>query len=208
MTQKSAYAHFFLSLFLVFVFVSQYEVRAMESNPAMSKIPENELTFLNKFIEFTDILCDIGGSGGPVKSGDLVEYQLFCGKEILKITHIDYLKRIWRYALRGGFGNPDILGFDESKALLIVALIYLDRLTKKVPSIFNIRSFHRVFFMAIMMAIKFYNDHSYKNAYHANVAGVPIEELNDLEINFLKLIDFDLIVSAKELEEILEKILH
>ena len=43
-----------------------------------------------------------------------------------------------------------------------------------------------------MLAAKFFDDHYFKNGFYAKVGGVPCNEMNSLEVEFLFLINFSL----------------
>lgn len=60
---------------------------------------------------------------------------------------------------------------------------------------------HRVVITAVLLAAKFFDDAYYNNAYYAKVGGVLVEEMNNLETQFLFKIDF----SLRVLPEVFEK---
>jgi Cyclin len=83
----------------------------------------------------------------------------------------------------------------------IIALIYLDRLTTRNKEIvLNIYCIHRLFLVSLVVALKFFDDKYYKNAYYSKVGGIPNAELNELEVSFLVCLDFNLFVSTEEYE--------
>lgn len=51
-----------------------------------------------------------------------------------------------------------------------------------------------------MLAVKFFEDIFYDNAYYARVGGIPALEMNALELEFLFLINFSLHVQPAEFE--------
>ena len=57
-----------------------------------------------------------------------------------------------------------------------------------------------------MLAAKTYDDHFYTNSHYARVGGVPVEELNSLEIEFLFNIDFSLYVSVEDYQGYFQEI--
>lgn len=59
---------------------------------------------------------------------------------------------------------------------------------------------HRLIISAITVASKFFSDIFYKNSRYAKVGGLPLEELNHLEIQFLLLTNFNLMVSVEEMQ--------
>ena len=84
----------------------------------------------------------------------------------------DYLQRINRYS-------------SCSQEVFILALIYIDKLIKESSICLNNLNVHRILITAVMLAAKFFDDQYYNNAYYAKVGGVPREEMNALEIEFL-----------------------
>lgn len=82
-----------------------------------------------------------------------------------------------------------------TKELYIVALIYLDRVVALNPEItLTLYNVHRLFITAVHVASKFLDDLFYSSTFVAKVAGVPPDELNRLEIEFLAAIRFSLFV--------------
>jgi len=91
--------------------------------------------------------------------------------------------------------------FDCSDECFILALVFISRVTKKVPSmtICDV-SVHRMTFFAMMMAAKIHDDLSYSNGYYAKVGGLPLKEVNILELEFLKMLDYKTFVQPNEYE--------
>lgn len=58
------------------------------------------------------------------------------------------------------------------------------------------------------MAIKFSEDKYYKNDYYAKVGGIKTNEMNNLEKEFLFLINFDLYVDSMTFEKYHLKLLN
>jgi len=100
------------------------------------------------------------------------------------ITIRAYIERIVRYA-------------KCSKDFFILGLIYIDRLIQRNPTyVLNSLNVHRLLITSVMLASKYSNDFFYNNSYYAKVGGVPVKELNSLEIEFLYLLNFNLYVST------------
>lgn len=62
------------------------------------------------------------------------------------------------------------------------------------------RSAHRLLGTAVVIAAKFHEEAPRKNAYYATVVGVPLHELNKLEVAFLNALSFNVYVPLIELE--------
>jgi len=101
----------------------------------------------------------------------------------------DYLARIAKY-------------FQCSRECFVLCLVYIDRIVKLHPE-FTICSLniHRLLVTSVMLAVKFFDDVYYSNAYYAKVGGVKIKEVNVLEAQFLQLIDWRLHVTPEEYEQ-------
>lgn len=79
--------------------------------------------------------------------------------------------------------------------VLLQRLEYADRRLRVSP--FNI---HRLLITAIMISAKFVDNAWYSNKYYARVGGVAsVEEMNNLELEMLKLLDFRVHVPLSEL---------
>lgn len=101
---------------------------------------------------------------------------------------LQYLERIHKYA-------------SCSKECFILALIYIDRLIQRNNFLLTELNVHRVVITAVLLAAKFFDDAYYNNAYYAKVGGVLVEEMNNLECQFLFKIDF----SLRVLPEVFDK---
>lgn len=89
--------------------------------------------------------------------------------------------------------------FQCSNECFVLCLIYIDRIVMLHPE-FPIcgLNIHRLVVMSAMIAVKFFDDVYYNNAYYAEVAGMRTKEVNSLEAQFLRLIDWRLHVTPEE----------
>jgi len=98
----------------------------------------------------------------------------------------DYMQRIATY-------------FQCSDECFVLGLVYIDRIVKRHPEfVISNLSIHRLLVTSVMLAAKFFDDVYYSNAYYGKVGGVKTSELNALEAQFLKLIDWRLHVRPLE----------
>src|SRR5581483_2874477 len=103
-----------------------------------------------------------------------------------KISLSDYIQRLVQYA-------------ECSPESLLVAVIYLNRIHFLKSILLNPFSAHRLFLAALRLATKFHDDQpKILNDFFAEVGGVPLKELNELEAEFLMQINCDLFVSFEE----------
>jgi len=106
-------------------------------------------------------------------------------KKIPAISIQGYLERIARYAPCGG-------------QCFVLSLVYLDRLIENNKNfVISSRNVHRLLITSIMLASKFYEDKYMDNAFYARVGGIPVSELNQLEVDFVFLIHFELTVEPE-----------
>ena len=116
------------------------------------------------------------GSGKPSR---------FDSAYIPEISVEDYVERIQTYS-------------KCSECVYVVAMIYIDRLIEGKGMTVTPLNVHRLFITAILLAAKFYDDMSFKNAFYATLGGIEKEEINLLEVDFLNMIKFSLVVSREE----------
>lgn len=89
-----------------------------------------------------------------------------------------YLARLQRYL--GCSGECYILG-----------LLYIDRLLKRRPWVaVTSLTAHRLVLCSLVLAAKFQDDKFYSNGFYARVGGLTLQELNALEFEFMKLLDW------------------
>jgi hypothetical protein len=134
----------------------------------------------------------------------------FHGRNIPAISLYSYLTRILKYC-------------PVTNDVFLSLLVYFDRIAKRAnnsdmtnedaimmgdgtdnnsPQIFVMDSYniHRLIISGITVASKFFSDVFYKNSRYAKVGGLPLDELNHLELQFLLLLDFQLMIQVEELE--------
>ena len=86
--------------------------------------------------------------------------------------------------------------------------IYIDRLL--INGMINLTSLniHRFIITCILLAAKFFDDQFYFNPYFASVGGVNKYELNDLELELLFLLEFNLFVDRGEYEKYYQSLVN
>lgn len=145
--------------------------------------------------------CDLAGSKFvPALASVLEHLARVSERPQVKVTHFhsvkapplsikDYLLRISKY-------------FQCSHECFVFSLIYIDRIVKLHPE-FTIcdLNIHRLVVTSVMLAVKFFDDVYYSNAYYAKVGGIRTREANALETQFLRLIDWRLHVTTQEYDQ-------
>ncbi|KAG8883041.1 hypothetical protein FRB97_007306 [Tulasnella sp. 331] len=76
-----------------------------------------------------------------------------------------------------------------------------------MPLIIDSYNIHRLIIAGVTVASKFFSDVFYTNSRYAKVGGLPTHELNKLELQFLLLNDFRLVISAEELQRYAEQLI-
>ncbi|KAI8910940.1 cyclin-domain-containing protein, partial [Gorgonomyces haynaldii] len=118
-----------------------------------------------------------------------VHITRFHSKVVPPLSIEDYLIRIVKY----GAVEP---------VCLLSSVLYLDRICQRCPT-FTLSSLtmHRFLITAITCASKILSDTFYTNAVYAKIGGLSTQELNILEMEFLKLIDWEVNVNMETLQE-------
>ena len=99
-----------------------------------------------------------------------------------------------------------------SNSVFLSLLVYFDRMSKlslKVlnrPFIIDSFNIHRLVIAGVTVASKFFSDVFYTNSRYAKVGGLPLGELNQLELQFLLLNDFRLYVSTTDMQDYAEQL--
>ncbi|KAJ1960543.1 cyclin-like protein interacting with PHO85 [Dispira parvispora] len=118
---------------------------------------------------------------------------LFHSRGVPSIDLYSYLNRILKYC-------------PCPNECFVSLLIYLRRITErcqKSRTAFSVDpySVHRLIIAGITTSSKYFSDLFYTNSRYARVGGVHVDELNMLELEFLKLLGFELYVTPEELQD-------
>lgn len=112
---------------------------------------------------------------------------IFHSTRIPQISVWDYARRIARYS----YCSPECF---------VLSIIYLDRYVAATNCPITFRNVHRLMITAVVVSVKIRDDTYYTNSYYASLGGVHTRELNQLEIEFLKTIDWYTWVETTEFE--------
>ncbi|TFK43046.1 cyclin-domain-containing protein [Crucibulum laeve] len=124
----------------------------------------------------------------------------FHARNIPTITLEAYLLRILKYC-------------PTTNHVFLSLLVYFDRMSKlsqdATTRSFVIDSYniHRLVIAGVTVASKFFSDVFYTNSRYAKVGGLPLPELNQLELQFLLLNDFRLVISTAEMQRYAEQLI-
>ncbi|PWN97603.1 cyclin-related 2, partial [Tilletiopsis washingtonensis] len=126
----------------------------------------------------------------------------FHARNVPSISIESYLLRILKYC-------------PTTNEVFLSLLVYFDRMSRMGleeragdaephPGMrgFAIDSYnvHRLVIAGVTVASKFFSDVFYTNSRYAKVGGLPVHELNQLELQFLLLNDFRLVVPLEEMQ--------
>lgn len=130
------------------------------------------------------VLERLVSSNSEVSKACTVPVTKFHALKAPSISILQYLERIHKYS-------------SCSTECFVLALIYIDRLIQRNNFIVTDLNVHRVVITAVLLAAKFFDDSYYNNAYYAKVGGVPVTEMNGLELEFLFFVQFSLHVNPE-----------
>ncbi|KAH9950155.1 cyclin-domain-containing protein [Amylocystis lapponica] len=117
----------------------------------------------------------------------------FHARNVPTITLDQYLQRIHKYC-------------PASNEVFVSLLVYLDRMTRLAKDAcgktfpIDFYNIHRLIIAGVTVASKFFSDVFYTNSRYAKVGGLPLSELNQLELQFLLLNNFRLTISNEEMQ--------
>lgn len=134
-----------------------------------------------------------------MKNTYLANVLAFHGTNVPGISLHAYLSRVLKYC-------------PVTNEVFLSLLVYFDRIAKKANNlqkekedqeqlfVMDSYNIHRLIISGITILSKFFSDIFYKNLRYAKVGGLPLEELNYLELQFLLLLDFKLMISVEDLQ--------
>ncbi|UKJ89603.2 hypothetical protein MACJ_002854 [Theileria orientalis] len=128
-------------------------------------------------VVLTKIVSDVAPEYGPIS----------CFNSMNAPPISDYLTRIARYV-------------NCSNECFVLALVYIDRIMRLHRFSVSVLNIHRLLITSVMLAAKFSDDVYYSNSFYAQVGGIKVAEMNQLEAQFLILINYHLFVDARDYE--------
>lgn len=150
--------------------VSTVLMRLIESNQARLL----QWQYQNSFVKGGQL-----NGNGPIGTGKTTRFD---SAYVPEISIEDYVERVQMYS-------------KCSASVYVIAMVYIDRLIEGEGLVVSHLNVHRLFITAILVAAKFYDDLSFKNAFYATLGGIEKTEMNLLEVDFLNYIKFSLVVS-------------
>jgi hypothetical protein len=119
-----------------------------------------------------------------------------------KISMAEYLKRLTFYLSNIAqsereSGKDTAVHSDLAVRYLLASVIYLDRLRVKRSLQVTPINVHRLILTAILLSAKVLDDLQPGLQYFADLGGVSVVELREMEVAFLEAIDYDLMIEPK-----------
>ena len=118
------------------------------------------------------------------KDENLFLVKSFTTKKRPNISIYEFLKRLYKYS-------------KVSENILILVLIYIDRLCRNRKICLNYFNIHKLIIASFVTAIKFNSDEYYSLGIYAKLGGISQKEIVSLEYEFIALLDFKLFVEEK-----------
>ena len=110
-----------------------------------------------------------------------IRNDIFYYRHIPIITIEDYIKRIYKCT-------------KMNLSSLINSIIYIDTFCEMNKYVLSMHNIHRILLTSCLLSIKFNEDINVNTKYYAEVAGIPVQDLNNLEFYFIVKIRFSLFV--------------
>ena len=90
-----------------------------------------------------------------------------------------------------------------------MALVYIDRLITTVPTfVVNSHGIHRLLLISLLIAAKYYDDYHYNNERWAFIGGIPLKELNQLELEYCFLLRWNFSIDSNSVRIYLYSYIH
>jgi len=94
------------------------------------------------------------------------------------------------------------------ESTLISALILIDRMCEMNNFYLMEQNIHRIVLSSIVLAIKYNEDDYYTNAYYSKVGGIVVKEMNLLEFDLLKYLEYSLFIKSETFEKYKNYLYH
>ena len=150
------------------------------------KVEKKASTGLLKII--AEVLEDICEQSKIKNDENLFLVKSFMTKKRPNISIYDFLTRLYKYS-------------KVSENILILVLIYIDRLCHNRKICLNYFNIHKLILASFVTAIKFVSDEFYSLEFYSKLGGISQKEIILLEYEFIVLLDFKLFVDEKLYEK-------
>ena len=120
-----------------------------------------------------------------------VKHDIFYISRLPSISVEDYIIRIFKST-------------KMNISTLIISIIYIDKFCEMNGYILSLKNIHRILLTACLLSIKFNEDGNVNTKYYANVAGIPVQDLNNLEFYLIVKLEFSLFVDYETYQKYFE----
>ena len=120
-----------------------------------------------------------------------VKHDIFYISRLPSISVEDYIIRI-------------VKSTKMNISTLIISIIYIDKFCEMNGYILSLKNIHRILLTACLLSIKFNEDGNVNTKYYANVAGIPVQDLNNLEFYLIVKLEFSLFVDYETYQKYFE----
>ena len=160
--------------------LNQLNLRSSIKN--LEQYPEKNL-----IITISDLLNNICNENSSIKINSKnieinKKIRYFMLKNIPSISIKDFLLRLIKYG-------------KICESTLIMMLIYVDRICHRYNFKLTYHNIYKLMLIAMVIAIKYNEDEIYSSDFYSKLGGISKIELNNLEYEFVCLIDFKLFIS-------------
>jgi hypothetical protein len=145
---------------------------------------EEEITKLGTIEIISDLFINICEENKTKKKQKNLLLKSFTNKNIPSITIKDYLIRLSKYS-------------KVNESTIILILIYIDRVCNMKHFFLTYFNIHKMILASFILAIKYNEESYYFMSYYSKLGGVSMSELENLESEFLELIEFNLFIEQK-----------
>ncbi|CAG8607848.1 12456_t:CDS:2, partial [Gigaspora rosea] len=160
-----------------------------QSSQSVIEVPEQfHLVDINHLMHMiADMLCRLIAHNDqiPLTPSNVTRFH---SRASPSITVSDYLRRIVKYT-------------SLERSCLLILLLYIDRVCENNTFTITSLTVHRFIIAAVTVSSKALCDSYCTNTHYARVGGISTQELNTLELEFLKLIGWQLICTSETLQQ-------
>ena len=161
---------------------SLYQLNLRSSMKNLVQFPEKKI-----IITISELLNNICNDNNSTKINDNniatnKKIRYFMLKNIPSISIKDFLIRLTKYG-------------KICESTLIMILIYVDRICHRYNFKITYNNIYKLMLVAMVIATKYNEDEIYSSDFYAKLGGISKIELNNLEYDFLSMINFNLFIS-------------
>ena len=161
---------------------SLYKINLRSSMKNLEQYPEKKI-----IITISDLLDNICNENSSIKINNKnleinKKIRYFMLKNIPSISIKDFLLRLTKYG-------------KICESTLIMMLIYVDRICHRYNFKITYHNIYKLMLIAMVIAIKYNEAEIYTSDFYAKLGGISKIELNNLEYEFVCMINFKLFIS-------------